>query len=172
MANNKISTLNGRSPARETTAIEAEEDGTNAQKRKASSPPLSEDKLSQSPKRAKLDGKLDEDNTAKAPPTPKEPTVDRRQSALQEERRRGKRLFGGLLSTLSQTTSSSQQKRRQEIERRQQAKVHQQRAEDDKQREEKLAKLRTVRKVEQIKFDEKVVSQRSYYLNDHTNIFD
>ncbi|KAI1212272.1 uncharacterized protein F4807DRAFT_365013 [Annulohypoxylon truncatum] len=157
-------TPNGRSPQRETTAIETEEDNTNSQKRKASSPPRSEDKPSQSPKRAKLDGKSDEDTSAKAPPTPKEPGTDRRQSVLQEERRRGKRLFGGLLSTLSQTTSSSQQKRRQEIERRQQAKVHQQRAEDDKQREEKLAKLRTVRKIEQLKFDEKVMQTR------HTNM--
>ncbi|KAI1457128.1 hypothetical protein F4805DRAFT_429655 [Annulohypoxylon moriforme] len=155
---------NGHSPEREMPAIEAEEDGTNSQKRKASSPLRSQDKPSQSPKRTKLDGKSDEDNRAKAPPSPKAPSIDRRQSALQEERRRGKRLFGGLLSTLSQTTSSSQQKRRQEIERRQQARVHQQRAEDDKQREEKLAKLRTVRKVEQIKFDEKVMRNR------HTNM--
>ncbi|KAI2471428.1 hypothetical protein F4781DRAFT_429323 [Annulohypoxylon bovei var. microspora] len=157
-------TPNGRSPERETAAVEVEEGDTNSQKRKASSPPHTENKPSQSPKRAKLDGDTKEDNTAKAPPTPKESSIDRHQSAVQEERRRGKRLFGGLLSTLSQTTSSSQQKRRQEIERRQQAKVHQQRAEDDKQREEKLAKLRTVRKVEQLKFDEKVMRTR------HTNL--
>ncbi|KAI0881873.1 uncharacterized protein GGS22DRAFT_170948 [Annulohypoxylon maeteangense] len=157
-------TPNGHSPERETTTIDIDEDNTNSQKRKASSPLRSQDTSSLSPKRTKLDGKSDGDNKAKAPPTPKEPGTDRRQSALQEERRRGKRLFGGLLSTLSQTTSSSQQKRRQEIERRQQAKVHQQRAEDDKQRDEKLAKLRTVRKVEQIKFDEKVMRNR------HTNM--
>ncbi|KAI0841757.1 hypothetical protein F5Y06DRAFT_260370 [Hypoxylon sp. FL0890] len=153
---------NGRSPERETTTtIEGNQEHGDSQKRKASSPCLRDDKHSQSPKRSRLDDNSKEDNIgAKALPTPKEPTTDRRESALQEEKRRGKRLFGGLLSTLSQTTSSSQQKRRQEIERRQHAKVQQQRAEDDKHREEKLAKLRTVRKLEQLKFDERVMQSK------------
>lgn len=76
----------------------------------------------------------------------------------EEERKRGKRLFGGLLSTLSQTTSNSQQKRRQEIEKRQQEKAAKQKAEDDSRRNERLAKLSRVRKLEQVRFDEQVVS--------------
>jgi len=63
-----------------------------------------------------------------------------------------------LINTLSQTTSNAQQKRRLEIERRQQERAQQQRAEDDRRRAEKRAKLHHSRKVEQIKFDEKVVS--------------
>lgn len=151
----------GRVPERETSTVAVDKEHGNSQKRKASSPSLDDDKHSQSPKRSRLDVGSKEDSTVgKAPPTPKESVTDRRESALQEERRRGKRLFGGLLSTLSQTTSSSQQKRRQEIERRQQAKVHQQKAEDDKHREEKLSKLRTARKVEQLKFDERVMQTK------------
>lgn len=76
----------------------------------------------------------------------------------EEERKRGKRLFGGLLSTLSQTTNNSQQKRRQEIEKRQQEKAAKQKIEDDLRRNERLAKLDAVRKVEQVRFDEQVVS--------------
>lgn len=75
-----------------------------------------------------------------------------------EEKKRGKRLFGGLLSTLSQTTTNSQQKRRQEIEKRQQEKATKQKIEDDKRRTERLAKLDTIRKIEQVRFDEQVVS--------------
>ncbi|KAJ4422431.1 hypothetical protein N0V82_002879 [Gnomoniopsis sp. IMI 355080] len=78
----------------------------------------------------------------------------------EEERKRGKRLFGGLLSTLSQTTSNSQQKRRQEIEKRQQEKVAKQKAEDDSRRNERLAKLSRVRKIEQVRFDEQVMRTR------------
>ncbi|KAI0180910.1 hypothetical protein GGR52DRAFT_567168 [Hypoxylon sp. FL1284] len=141
---------NGRSPSRE------------APKRKASSPQPDEDQSSQSPKRARLDvdPKKDRPTPAAASPTSKEPSKDRRATALQEEKKRGKRLFGGLLSTLSQTTSNSQLKRRQEVERRQQAKAHQQKAEDDKHREEKLAKLKAVRQVEQLKFDEQVMETK------------
>lgn len=86
---------------------------------------------------------------------PRRPLVSK-----EEERKRGKRLFGGLLSTLSQTTSNSQQKRRQEIEKRQQEKFAKQKAEDDSRRNERLAKLSRVRKVEQVRFDEQVVSGR------------
>lgn len=75
-----------------------------------------------------------------------------------EEKKRGKRLFGGLLSTLSQTTTNSQQKRRQEIEKRQQEKATKQKIEDDKRRTERLAKLDRIRKIEQVRFDEQVVS--------------
>ncbi|XXG96565.1 Pre-mRNA-splicing factor ini1 [Hypoxylon texense] len=152
---------NGRSPKREMSAAEMDKEHANAPKRKASSPPPNEQKPSQSPKRARLDDDAKQDKpTTVASPAPKESTRDRRASAIQEEKKRGKRLFGGLLSTLSQTTSSSQQKRRQEIERRQQAKAHQQRAEDDKHREEKLAKLKAVRKAEQLKFDEQVMKTK------------
>lgn len=84
---------------------------------------------------------------------PRRPVVSK-----EEERKRGKRLFGGLLSTLSQTTSNSQQKRRQEIEKRQQEKFAKQKAEDDSRRNERLAKLSRVRKIEQVRFDEQVVS--------------
>lgn len=76
----------------------------------------------------------------------------------EEEKKRGKRLFGGLLSTLSQQTSSSHQKRRQEIEKRQQEKATKQKIEDDQRRTERLAKLDKVRKIEQVRFDEQVVS--------------
>ncbi len=82
---------------------------------------------------------------------------DRHKGILQEERKRGQRLFGGLMSTLSQTDSNSQHKRRLEIERRQQERAQQQKIEDDKRRAEKLARLTEIRKVEQIKFDEKAV---------------
>lgn len=83
---------------------------------------------------------------------------DRRESYSQEEKKRGRRLFGGLLSTLSQTTANSQQKRRLEIEKKQQEKAFKQKTEDDKRRTEKLAKLDKVRRIEQVRFDEQVVS--------------
>jgi hypothetical protein len=87
-----------------------------------------------------------------------DPSSERRKSSVQEERKRGQRLFGGLLSTLSQSTPNGQQKRRLEIEKRQQEKAKQQKAEDEGRRAEKLANLKAVRKVEQIKFDEQAVS--------------
>lgn len=151
----------GRSTKREMSAAEMDEDHAHIPKRKASSPHPDQDKSSQSPKRARLDDDAKRGkSTTTTSPTSKEPNRDRRANAIQEEKRRGKRLFGGLLSTLSQTTSSSQQKRRQEIERRQQAKVHQQRVEDDRHKEEKLAKLKTIRKAEQLKFDEQVMKSK------------
>ena len=84
--------------------------------------------------------------------------AERRKSTVQEERKRGQRLFGGLLSTLSQSTPNGQQKRRQEIEKRQKEKAKQQKAADEIRRGERLAKLKEVRKAEQIKFDQKSVS--------------
>ncbi|CAN8096774.1 unnamed protein product [Discula destructiva] len=78
----------------------------------------------------------------------------------EEEKKRGQRLFGGLLSTLSQTTTNSQQKRRQEIEKRQQEKAAKQKIEDDLRRNERLAKLDKVRKMEQVRFDEQVMRTR------------
>jgi len=88
------------------------------------------------------------------------PGADRggRRSISEQEKKRGQRLFGGLLSTLSQKPAGQQQKKRVEIERRQQERAQQQRVEDDKRRAEKLAKLNRVREVEQVKFDEDVVS--------------
>ncbi|KAG5944113.1 hypothetical protein E4U59_007582 [Claviceps monticola] len=83
-----------------------------------------------------------------------------RESAIQEEKKRGKRLFGGLLSTLSQTSTTSQHKRRQEIERRQQERLQKQREQDDQKRAEKLSKIREVRLVEQVDFQEQVMRHR------------
>ena len=102
-----------------------------------------------------------DDAPAKPPTEPRRPAAapqpDRRRQFNQEEKKRGQRLFGGLLSTLSQTTASSQQKKRLEIERRQQEKAQQQRVEYDKRRSEKLAQLKSIRKIEQVKFNEQVV---------------
>ena len=95
-----------------------------------------------------------EESSEKLPDT----NSERRKSSVQEERKRGQRLFGGLLSTLSQSTPNGQQKRRLEIEKRQQEKAKQQKAEDEGRRAEKLASLKAARKAEQIKFDEKAVS--------------
>lgn len=83
---------------------------------------------------------------------------DRREGCSQEEKKRGRRLFGGLLSTLSQTTANSHQKRRLEIEKKQQEKASKQKTEDDKRRAEKLDKLDKIRRIEQVRFDEQVVS--------------
>jgi hypothetical protein len=82
---------------------------------------------------------------------------EKRKNSIQEERKRGQRLFGGLLSTLSQSTPNGQQKRRQEIEKRQREKAKQQKAEDEGRRAQRLADLKTIRKAEQIKFDEQSV---------------
>jgi hypothetical protein len=96
---------------------------------------------------------------SRSPEIVKEATSDRRKSSVQEERKRGQRLFGGLLSTLSQSTPNGQQKRRLEIEKRQQERVKQQKLDDEVRKAEKLAKLKAVRKVEQVKFDETSVSE-------------
>ncbi len=87
---------------------------------------------------------------------PAAPAASRRNFSL-EEKKRGQRLFGGLLSTLNKSAPSTHQKKRQEIEKRQQERAQQQWVEDDKRRAEKLAKLTSVRKIEQVKFDEQVV---------------
>lgn len=94
----------------------------------------------------------------------REPSPPRRGGVSQEDKKRGRRLFGGLLGTLSQTTTgpNSQQKRRLEIERRQQEKAQMQKIEDDKRRTEKLSKLSKVRKAEQVKLDEQVVSDTAH----------
>jgi hypothetical protein len=89
------------------------------------------------------------------------PGADRGRGKINdEEKKRGQRLFGGLLSTLSRKTDTSQQKKRQEIERRQQERAQVHKIEDDKRRAEKLANLHHVRKIEQVKWDEQVVSPR------------
>ncbi len=87
----------------------------------------------------------------------RDPIQDRRKSSMQEERKRGQRLFGGLLSTLSQSTPNGQQKRRAEVEKRQQEKAKQQKAAEETRRKEMLANLQTVRRTEQVKFDEQSV---------------
>ncbi len=146
------------SPGLESKPIELDQTHSMAQKRKASSPLPAEKDPAVSPKRSKVDRDATERDTSRSTHALKDRSTDRRQSASQEERNRGRRLYGSLLNTLSQTTTNSHQKRRQEIERRQQAKVTQQRAEDDKHSQEKLARLNIARKVEQVKFDEQVVS--------------
>lgn len=83
-----------------------------------------------------------------------------------EERKRGQRLFGGLLSTLSQSTSNGQQKRRLDIEKRQAEKAQQQKLDHEMRQAERLAKLKEIRKVEQIKFDEESVSGHNSICSD------
>ncbi|PQE03582.1 Pinin SDK protein [Rutstroemia sp. NJR-2017a BVV2] len=85
--------------------------------------------------------------------------AERRKSSVQEERKRGQRLFGGLLSTLNQSTTNGQQKRRQEIEARQKERAAQRKAEEANRKKESIAKLKAIRVVEQVKFEE-----QSYYL--------
>ncbi|KAI8634981.1 hypothetical protein F5Y19DRAFT_132592 [Xylariaceae sp. FL1651] len=135
---------------------------TNAQqKRKASSSPMpTEDATLKSPKRAKVDSEKAHHRIEPQPPSIKESDKDRREIARLEEKKRGRRLLGGLMNTLSQASAGSQHKKRQDIERRQQAKSTQQRAEDDRLRMQKLAKLETVRKAEQLKFDEQVMKTK------------
>lgn len=99
------------------------------------------------------------DPSKKSAENGKDSVNERRKSSVQEEKKRGQRLFGGLLSTLSQTTPNGQQKRRLEIEKRQQEKAKQQKLEDEVRRAEKLAKLKAIRKEEQVKFDEETVSE-------------
>lgn len=134
---------------------EAVDASPTAQKRKAASPgPKSHDGGSKSPKRMRRDSESTRDGSIRSPPA--SASVDRRQSASVEEKKRGKRLFGGLLSTLSQTNNSSQ-RRKQDGERRQQARASQQKAEGDKHREARLSKLKSLRKLEQIDWEERVV---------------
>jgi ABC-type phosphate transport system auxiliary subunit len=139
--------------------VETEDAPSFSLKRKGSSDHPTADADSTSPKRARLDStNNDRNGSAGSPVAPKDQNQDRRpRNAREEEKKRGRRLFGGLLNTLSRTTSNtSSQKKRQDIERRQ-ARVQQQRVEDDKHREEKLAKLKRVRLVEQVRYDEQVV---------------
>ncbi len=118
---------------------------------------------SQSPNDTKEEGEEDEDEpTSNRPPSKDEPNQppapsNGRKNFSLEEKKRGRRLFGGLLSTLNKSAPSTHQKKRLEIEKRQQERAHQQWVEDDKRRAEKLAKLTSIRKLEQIKFDEQVV---------------
>lgn len=134
-----------------------------ARKRKASSSESNaEDPTSHSPKRMRRGSEITHNGTARSPPAPIS-SLDRRQSASVEEKKRGKRLFGGLLSTLSRTDNSSSQKRRSEVERRQQARASQQKAEDDKQNEARLAKLKAVRRREQVRWEEQVVRDCASY---------
>lgn len=108
---------------------------------------------------ARRDRRESEISRGEAPAAFGENDRNRRQNPSSEEKKRGKRLFGGLLSTLSQRTTNSQQKRRQEIEKKQQEKAVKQKIEDDKRRSQKLEKLDRIRKTEQVRFDEQVVSE-------------
>ncbi|KAH8890779.1 hypothetical protein GQ53DRAFT_765518 [Thozetella sp. PMI_491] len=106
-------------------------------------------------------GSKGDDATAARPlsadgPEKRRPSGQGRRDIRLEERKRGQRLFGGLLSALNQNKPNTHQVKRLEIERRQQHRAHEQRLEDDKRRAEKLAKLTSLRKIEQIKFDEQV----------------
>lgn len=85
---------------------------------------------------------------------PRDADTNRRKSSVQEEKKRGQRLFGGLLSALNQSTPNGQQKRRLEIEKRQQEKARQQKTADEEQRATKLAELKTIRKAEQVNYEE------------------
>ncbi|GAW12791.1 hypothetical protein ANO14919_021620 [Xylariales sp. No.14919] len=130
------------------------------QKRKAFLSIAAEDAIPKSAKRTRLgDEKIDERHDPQPQPT-RETGTDRREMALQEEKRRGKRLLGGLMNTLNQASAGSQHRKRPDIERRQQAKSIQQRAEEDRLRIQKISKLEAVRKVEQLKFDERVMKTR------------
>ncbi|KAI0199686.1 hypothetical protein F4808DRAFT_205016 [Astrocystis sublimbata] len=133
------------------------------QKRKASSPVLSEDATPNSAKRPRIDSEKTGGRRASQSESAAAPSPDRREVARQEEKKRGKRLFGGLMSTLNQANAGAQRRKRPEIERRQQAKPVQQakpapqRPGDDPSRTQRLAKLEAVRKAEQLKFDEQVM---------------
>ncbi|KAG4027202.1 hypothetical protein MFRU_032g00680 [Monilinia fructicola] len=89
---------------------------------------------------------------------------ERRKSSVQEERKRGQRLFGGLLNTLNQSTPNGQQKKRQEVEARQKERAAQRKAEAEDRKKEKIANLKAMRLVEQIKFEEESMRIR------HTNM--
>jgi hypothetical protein len=146
-------------PEPESTVDESQEPApSNAQqKRKASPPTAAEDVTPKSPKRTKVDNEKADERHEPRPQSTRERGTDRREMARQEEKKRGRRLLGGLMNTLSQASAGSQHRKRQDIERRQQAKSTQQRAEDDRLRMQRLSKLESVRKVEQLKFDEHVV---------------
>jgi len=139
-----------------------------------------------SPKRSKADDNHDNSKVLpprdepRSPPTSTtssstnraRPTAASRADALQEEKKRGKRLFGGILGTLGRPAApSTHQIRRRDIERRQQQeqqqhkqyeRAHQQQKteEDKKLQAGKLAKLKRMREVEQVKFDEHVMRTR------------
>jgi hypothetical protein len=138
-------------PSLDTSAINVQ------QKRKASSPISPKEPTSNSPKRVKTDSERANDKSEPQAKPAVEAGRDRREIARQEEKKRGRRLLGGLMNTLSQAGAGPQHKKRQDIERRQQAKSSTQRAEDDRLRMQRLAKLEAVRKVEQLKFEEKRV---------------
>ncbi|KAI0870264.1 pinin/SDK/memA/ protein conserved region-domain-containing protein [Hypoxylon argillaceum] len=130
------------------------------QKRKASPRGTTEDVAPKSPKRTKVDNEKTDERHDPRPKSSREISTDRREIARQEEKKRGRRLLGGLMNTLSQASAGSQHRKRQDIERRQQAKSTQQRAEDDRLRMQRLSKLESVRKVEQLKFDEQVMKTK------------
>lgn len=95
-------------------------------------------------------------------PPPRPSPLERRKTVTQEEKKRGRRLFGGLLSTLSQKTTNTHQKRREEIERRQAERARQQEAEKEQFRAERAAKVRAIRRAEQVRFDEDMVCSRRH----------
>ncbi|ROT40494.1 hypothetical protein SODALDRAFT_330217 [Sodiomyces alkalinus F11] len=167
-------------PDEETGSTPAED--VAAQKRKASSPPLTAQDASPSPKRQKIDDESEDalqetevNQVANVPtrasdnqdavredePTGSKTARPRAIPSKEEEKKRGQRLFGGLLSTLSQTSStSSQQKRRREIEQRQQERAQKQKAEGERRLSERLAAVNAVRQEEQKPFEEKVMKTR------------
>lgn len=77
-----------------------------------------------------------------------------------EERKRSRRLFGALIGTLSQSSSKTTvaQRRRADIEQKQQTKLKMQAEELDQKRLKRLEVVMGVRRREQKKFDEQVVS--------------
>lgn len=123
---------------------------------------LSHDGRSESPSTTRASPKSD--TIEPELPVRGEPAKDRRKSSVVEERKRGQRLFGGLISTLSQSTPTGQQKRRLEIEKRQKEREAQRKIDEENKRAQKLKDLKSVRKIEQIKFDEQSVSRSNILL--------
>ena len=84
----------------------------------------------------------------------------RRRNGQVEERKRSKRLFGALIGTLSQSSTkiTVAQRRRADIEQKQQTKLKMQAEELDQKRLKRLEVVMSVRRREQKKFDEQMVS--------------
>ena len=90
--------------------------------------------------------------------SPSAPANRRRTNIAQEEKKRGQRLFGSLLSTLSQRSPTTQQHiKRLEIEKRRNERGKKHMVEVERLRVERLAKVKSIRKAEQIKLDEEMV---------------
>lgn len=83
---------------------------------------------------------------------------ERRRISVVEEKKRGQRLLGTLLNALSQGAPNGNPKRRLETQKRQNERSKAQNTQDASPRGLQLTKLNSVRKKEQMKFDEESVS--------------